>query len=54
MNKSGRAPVITILDHHVCNRCGRNMEFAKANGQEDEMCLTHFIYERHAPSLTYS
>ena len=40
MNKSGRAPVITILDHRVCNRCGPNMEYAKANGQDDEKCLT--------------
>ena len=41
MDKSGRAPVITIFDHRGCNRGGANKEYtgAKANGQDDEMCV---------------
>ena len=41
MDKSGRAPVITILDHRGCNRGGPNKEYtgAKANSQDDEMCV---------------
>ena len=41
MDKSGRAPVITIFDHRGCNRGGPNKEYtgAKANGKDDEMCV---------------
>ena len=41
MDKSGRAPVITIFDHRGCNRGGANKEYtgAKAGGQDDEMCV---------------
>jgi|ERR1719329_79898 hypothetical protein len=41
MDKSGRAPVITIFDHRGCQRGGANKEYtgAKANGQDDEMCV---------------
>ena len=41
MDKSGRAPVITIFDHRGCQRGGPNKEYtgAKANGQDDEMCV---------------
>ena len=41
MDKSGRAPVITIFDHRGCKRGGPNKEYtgAKANGQDDEMCV---------------
>ena len=40
-DKSGKAPVITILDHRGCNRGGPNKEYTgpKANGQDDEMCI---------------
>merc|ERR1719199_51851 len=41
MDKSGRAPVITVFDHRGCQRGGANKEYtgAKANGQDDEMCV---------------
>jgi len=41
MDKSGRAPVITIFDHRGCQRGGANKEYtgAKANSQDDEMCV---------------
>jgi len=41
MDKSGRAPVITIFDHRGCQRGGANKEYtgAKASGQDDEMCI---------------
>ena len=41
MDKSGRAPVITIFDHRGCNRGGPNKEYTggKANGQDDEMLV---------------
>lgn len=41
MDKSGKAPVITVFDHRGCNRGGPNKEYsgAKANGMEDEQCL---------------
>jgi hypothetical protein len=41
MDKSGRAPVITIFDHRGCNRGGPNKEYtgSKANGQDDEMLV---------------
>jgi hypothetical protein len=41
MDKSGRAPVILIMDHRGCNRGGANKEYtgAKAGGQDDEMCV---------------
>ena len=41
MDKSGRAPVITIFDHRGCNRGGPNKEYtgAKAGGKDDEMCV---------------
>merc|ERR1712127_402616 len=41
MDKSGRAPVITIFDHRGCNRGGPNKEYtgAKSNDKDDEMCV---------------
>jgi len=41
MDKSGRAPVITIFDHRGCQRGGANKEYtgAKASGQDDEMLV---------------
>ena len=41
MDKSGRAPVITIFDHRGCNRGGANKEYtgAKSNDKDDEMCV---------------
>lgn len=41
MDKSGRAPVITIFDHRGCQRGGANKEYtgAKASAIEDEMCV---------------
>ena len=41
MDKSGRAPVILIMDHRGCNRGGANKEYtgAKAGNQDDEMCV---------------
>jgi len=41
MDKSARAPVITIFDHRGCNRGGPNKEYtgSKANGQDDEMLV---------------
>ncbi|EKX36002.1 phycoerythrin alpha subunit 19 [Guillardia theta CCMP2712] len=40
MDKSGRAPVITIFDHRGCT-AHANKEYtgAKANSQDDEMCV---------------
>ena len=41
MDKSGRAPVITIFDHRGCQRGGPDTEYkgAKANSKDDEMCV---------------
>ena len=40
MDKSGRAPVITIMDHRGCN-AHDNKEYkgTKSNDQDDEMCV---------------
>ena len=40
-SQSGRAPVITILDHRGCVRGGANKEYTGplANDQDDEMCV---------------
>ena len=41
MDKSGKAPVITIFDHRGCKRGGPDAEYkgAKANSKDDEMCV---------------
>ena len=41
MDKSGKAPVITIFDHRGCQRGGPDTEYkgAKANSKDDEMCV---------------
>ena len=41
MDKSGKAPVITIFDHRGCKRGGPDTEYkgAKANSKDDEMCV---------------
>ena len=41
LDKSGRAPVITIFDHRGCQRGGPDTEYkgAKANSKDDEMCV---------------
>ena len=41
MDKSARAPVITIFDHRGCKRGGPDGEYKglKANGPDDEMCV---------------
>jgi hypothetical protein len=40
MDKSGRAPVITVFDHRGCS-AHKNAEYKgpKANGMEDEQCV---------------
>ena len=40
MDKSGRAPVITVFDHRGCS-AHKNAEYTgpKANGMEDEQCV---------------
>jgi hypothetical protein len=45
LHQSGRAPVITILDHRGCNRGGANKEYTgpKANSEDDEMVLPAFL-----------
>lgn len=45
LHQSGRAPVITILDHRGCNRGGENKEYTgpKANSEDDEMVLPAFL-----------
>ena len=41
MDKSARAPVISIFDHRGCKRGGPDAEYkgAKANSKDDEMCV---------------
>ena len=41
MDKSGKAPVITVFDHRGCKRGGPDTEYkgAKANSKDDEMCV---------------
>ena len=41
IDKSARAPVITIFDHRGCKRGGPDTEYkgAKANSKDDEMCV---------------
>ena len=41
MDKSGKAPVITVFDHRGCKRGGPDKEYtgAKANSKDDEMCV---------------
>ena len=41
MDKSGKAPVITVFDHRGCQRGGPDKEYkgAKANSADDEMCV---------------
>ncbi len=41
MDKSGKAPVITVFDHRGCQRGGPDKEYKgkKANGPDDEMCI---------------
>ena len=41
MDKSGKAPVITIFDHRGCKRGAPDTEYkgAKANSKDDEMCV---------------
>jgi hypothetical protein len=41
MDKSAKAPVITIFDHRGCKRGGPDGEYKglKANGPDDEMCV---------------
>ena len=41
IDKSARAPVITIFDHRGCKRGGPDAEYkgAKANSKDDEMCV---------------
>eukprot|EP00277_Geminigera_cryophila_P021894 CAMPEP_0179481682 /NCGR_PEP_ID=MMETSP0799-20121207/59350_1 /TAXON_ID=46947 /ORGANISM="Geminigera cryophila, Strain CCMP2564" /LENGTH=99 /DNA_ID=CAMNT_0021294413 /DNA_START=11 /DNA_END=308 /DNA_ORIENTATION=- len=40
MDKSGRAPVITVFDHRGCT-AHKNTDYTgpKANGMEDEQCI---------------
>ena len=40
MDKSGRAPVITVFDHRGCT-AHKNTDYTgpKANGMEDEQCV---------------
>ena len=49
LHQSGRAPVITILDHRGCNRGGANKEYTgpKANSEDDEMVLPSFLPSMH-------
>ena len=41
MDKSGKAPIITVFDHRGCQRGGPDTEYkgAKANSKDDEMCV---------------
>ncbi len=41
MDKSGKAPVITVFDHRGCQRGGPDKEYKgkKANSPDDEMCV---------------
>ena len=41
MDKSAKAPVITIFDHRGCKRGGPDTEYKgnKANSKDDEMCV---------------
>ena len=41
MNKSGKAPVITIFDHRGCQRGGPDQEYKgqRAGTADDEMCI---------------
>ncbi len=41
LDKSARAPVITIFDHRGCKRGGPDGEYKglKANSKDDEMCV---------------
>ena len=41
MDKSGKAPIITVFDHRGCQRGGPDKEYkgAKANSKDDEMCV---------------
>lgn len=39
MDKSAKAPAITIFDHRGCSRAPKEYQGTKANGQDDEMCV---------------
>nr|AHH29968.1 phycoerythrin alpha-subunit 2 [Proteomonas sulcata] len=39
MDKSAKAPVITIFDHRGCSRAPKEYTGSKASGQDDEMMV---------------
>ena len=39
MDKSGRAPVLTIFDHRGCGRPTKEYTGAKSNDKNDQMCI---------------
>ena len=39
MDKSAKAPVITVFDHRGCSRAPKEYTGSKAGDQDDEMCV---------------
>jgi hypothetical protein len=39
MDKSGRAPVVTIFDHRGCGRATKEYTGAKSGDKNDQMCI---------------
>eukprot|EP00961_Rhodomonas_salina_P223977 3028693-Rhodomonas_salina.1 len=39
MDKSAKAPVITVFDHRGCSRAPKEYTGAKAGGKDDEMMV---------------
>eukprot|EP00286_Rhodomonas_abbreviata_P014323 CAMPEP_0181322518 /NCGR_PEP_ID=MMETSP1101-20121128/19270_1 /TAXON_ID=46948 /ORGANISM="Rhodomonas abbreviata, Strain Caron Lab Isolate" /LENGTH=128 /DNA_ID=CAMNT_0023430435 /DNA_START=17 /DNA_END=403 /DNA_ORIENTATION=+ len=39
MDKSAKAPAITVFDHRGCSRAPKEYQGTKANSQDDEMCV---------------